>query len=47
MKLKNELFLKDQKLDKLAMRKQYLPIYESIEKDVAKMLQQYKKDEKL
>ena len=38
LKLKNELFEKDQKLDKLAMRKQYIPVVESIEQDVKKML---------
>lgn len=43
--VKNELFSKDQEMDRLADRKQYLPIYESLENETVELMQKYTQQE--
>ena len=41
VQLKNELFDSEQKLDVLAMRKQFVPVLDEIEQEVAAMMEKY------
>lgn len=47
LQLKNELFAKEQELDTMALRRQYLPIYEEIETQVDAMMDKYKQQEEV
>ena len=45
LRLKNDLFAQEQKLDLQAIQKQYIPIYEELEGQVNEMLEKYKQQE--
>ena len=45
IQVKNDLFSKDQQNERLADRKQYLPIYEAFEKETAELMEKYTQQE--
>ena len=47
LQLKNDLFAKEQELDSLAIRRQYLPIYDELEIQVTTMMEKYQQQEEV